>query len=132
MIKVSNLFKDIYENFNVFVQNEKMKQLSRKELLLMIILSIDSFSEDNPVVLENWKAFKTEMQLIHDCLPNLAGNDEVVITDEDLILLGSETGDKFIDVTQITDMEDGKLPSPLSETEALIKRRNIGIEIIIK
>jgi hypothetical protein len=42
-ITVSKEFLEIYKNFNVYSQVESLKKLSRKELLLMLILGVDSF-----------------------------------------------------------------------------------------
>jgi|GEM_PF-4331584 len=133
-IVVSNLFIDIYKNFNVYKQVNKMKKLSRKELLLLLILSSESFDESNAIVIENYKEFKKELQILYDSLPDNLDDDKLVI-DRDfinlLILLGDETGDKYIDTSKIVDSVGNKLPKPLSEKEALIKRREIEIENII-
>ena len=133
-IVVSNLFIDIYKNFNVYKQVNKMKKLSRKELLLLLILSSESFDESNAIVIENYKEFKKELQILYDSLPDNLDDDKLVI-DRDfinlLILLGDETGDKYNDTSKIVDSVGNKLPKPLSEKEALIKRREIEIENII-
>ena len=63
-------------------------------------------------------------------MPDNLDDDKLVI-DRDfinlLILLGDETGDKYIDTSKIVDSVGNKLPKPLSEKEALIKRREIEI-----
>ncbi len=61
MIIVSSLFEDIYQNFNVTKQIDKMKVLPRKELLLLLILASDSFSEESPIAIENFSGFKEEL-----------------------------------------------------------------------
>lgn len=129
-ITISDKFLDIYKNFNVCNQSENMKQLSRKELILLLVLATDSFDEDSVVVTENYKAFKTELQIVCDSLPDLS-DEEVEIADPDILLLGKESGDKYIDTSKIVDRNGNKLPKPLSEEEALIKRREIGINTII-
>lgn len=128
--EVSDLFIDIYQNFNVVDQKEKMKQLSRKELLLILILSTDSYDDDDPIVMKNYEIFGNELQIIHDSLPSLS-NDEMLDADIDMVELGKETGDIFIDVQCLVDAKGKKLPPPLSDEEAIIKRREIGIGQII-
>ena len=85
-IVVSNLFIDIYKNFNVYKQVNKMKKLSRKELLLLLILSSESFDESNAIVIENYKEFKKELQILYDSLPDNLDDDKLVI-DRDFINL---------------------------------------------
>lgn len=128
--EVSDLFIDIYQNFNVISQVEKMRQLSRKELLLLLVLSTDSYNDDDPVVMKNFEKFGPELQIIYDCLPDLSG-DDFEIADTDMIELGKETGDKFIKVQNLINSKGEKIPPPLSDEEALIKRREIGIDEII-
>ncbi len=124
-ITVSNRFVEIYKLFNVIKQVDQIKTLSRKELMLLIVLSLDSFSEDNPVVIENLCEFKTEMELIYD----LQQDKECV--DIDLLSLVSESDEKYIDTSKVIDMAGDSLPSPLTEDEALHMRRDIGISNII-
>ncbi len=129
-IVISDMFLDIYKNFNVCNQSDKIKQLSRKEILLLLILASDSFLEESTIVIDNFRDFKNELQIIHDSLPDIS-DDKMEITDVDIISLGDQTGDKFVDTTKIVDIQGNKLPKPLSEEEALIKRREIGINTII-
>jgi hypothetical protein len=124
-ITVSDNFVETYKMFNVIKQTEKLNQLSRKELMLMLVLSIDSFSEENPAVLENFKEFKNELELVFDL------QQDKECTDEDLLQLGKDTDEKYIDTSKIRDKSDQELPSPLSDTEALQMRRDIGINNII-
>jgi hypothetical protein len=124
-ITVSDNFVETYKMFNVIKQTEKLNQLSRKELMLMLVLSIDSFSEENPAVLENFKEFKNELELVFDL------QQDKECTDEDLLQLGKDTDEKYIDTSKIRDKSDQELPSPLSDAEALQMRRDIGINNII-
>jgi hypothetical protein len=124
-ITVSDNFVEIYKMFNVNRQTEKMKKLSRKELMLMLVLAIDSFSEENPAVIENFRDFKTEMELIY----GLQQDQEC--QDVDLLSLGNETDEKYIDTSKIIDFRGEELPAPLSEEQALQVRRDIGISNII-
>lgn len=111
--------------FNVIKQVDLIKSLSRKELMLLLVLSIDSFSEDNSVVIENVREFKSEIELIFD----LQSDKECV--DSDLLALGYDTDEKYIDTSKIRDARGNALPSPLTEDEALHMRRDIGISNII-
>lgn len=125
-ITVSNKFVEIYKMFNVVKQTESLSQLSRKELMLMLVLSIDSFSEENPAVIENFKDFKSELELIFDL------QQDKECTDEDLLSLGKETDEKYIDTSKIRDVHGDELPKPLTEEEALQMRRDISITNIMK
>lgn len=124
-MKVSNDFVEIYKKFNVVNQVEKMKSLSRKELLLLLVLGVDSFDENSLAAIDNYREFKTELESIF-----AIQNDEEP-TDTDLIDLIALTSDKKIDTSVIVDENGGKLPNPLSEAEAMILRREIGIDTII-
>jgi hypothetical protein len=124
-ITVSDNFVETYKMFNVIKQTEKLNQLSRKELMLILLLSIDSFSEENPAVLENLKEFKNELELIFDL------QDDKECTDEDLLQLGKDTDEKHIDTSKIRDIKGEELPTALTDSEALQMRRDIGINNII-
>jgi hypothetical protein len=130
-LTVSDLFKEIYLNFNVTKQSEKIKNLTRKELLLLLILSIDNFNEENPIVIENFSEFTKELELIYNSLPDLDEDVVVTTTDPDLLDLISLTGDKYINVSKLVDTFGQKLPEPLTDEEAKIKRREIGIENLL-
>lgn len=125
-IQVSDTFVDIYKMFNVTGQTEKMSLLSRKELMLLLVLAVDSFSEENPAVMKNFKNYKTEMELIYDL------QQDKECTDVDLLTLGKETDEKYIDTSKIRDSSGNELPSPLSEEQALQMRRDINISDIIE
>jgi len=124
-ITVTEDFVEIFKLFNVTTQSEKLKKLSRRELMLMLILAIDSFWEENPAVIENFKSFKSEMELIFDL------QQDKECTDEDLLALAKDTDEKYIDTSKIRDSKGEDLPSPVSEEEALQVRRDIGISNII-
>lgn len=125
-IIVSDEFVEIYKKFNVVKQTQELKKLSRKELFLILIVAIDSFSEENNSVIENFRDWGSELQMIGDYL------EDRICLDKTLIALGDETGEKYIDISSIRDRSGNKLPNPLSEEEALHMRRDIGINIIIE
>lgn len=70
-IIVSDKFVDIFSNFNVVSQVEKMQELSQKELYLLLTLCLDKFlslnnEQDDPVVKFNLIPFKQEIMAIFD------------------------------------------------------------------
>jgi hypothetical protein len=123
-IKVSTEFIEAYQLFNVNSQVDKIDQLSRKERLLLFTLAIDSYSEDSAVAIENFRPYKEDLDLIY-----ALQNDDTV-TDADLLYLSDATGEKYIDTSNIIDQDGNKLPSPTTEEEARIKRRDLGISQI--
>lgn len=127
---VSDLFIDIYSNIIVCDQREQMKQLSRKELMLLLTLSIDKYDDSNPVLVRNYSDFKDELIIIFNSLPDMS-NESIEVTDVDLIKLADETGDKYIDVSVIIDSIGNKLPNPITDQEAIVLRRQININNII-
>ena len=121
-LKVSDLFVEIYTNLNVCAQLENMKNLSKKELYLLLILALDKHSEDDPVVLHNlfpWKDTALEIFNIQD-------DKETDIIE--LIELVEETGDKYIDSKIIVDSKGNKLKEPLSKEEVRDAKINITIK----
>ena len=122
--KVSDLFIDIYQNFNVTNQSERMLMLSRKELILLLILTIDDFSVKNEIVMSNY----TDEELV---LLIYKMADEQEVNDPDILDLVSEFG-SYINVNDLRDKNDNPLPNALSEEEATIKRREIHINKILK
>ena len=124
-ITVSDNFVEIYKMFNVIKQTENLNKLSRKELMLMLVLAIDSFSDENPAVIENFKEFKPELELIFDL------QQDKECTDSDLLQLAKDTDEKYIDTSKIRDNSDQDLPVALTDAEALQMRRDIGINNII-
>ena len=118
-ITVSDLFTDIYKNFNVVTQVDKMKRLSKKELYLLITLCLDKHSVEDPVVKYNIAEFKDEAMKIFDV------QDDKVSDDIDILLLIEESGDKYIETDNIVDTNGDKLPDPLSKSEVRDAKINI-------
>lgn len=118
-IQVSNEFVDIYTNFNVVTQVEKMKQLTKRELYLMLTVCLDKFSDEDPVVKYNLLPFKKEIMSIFDV------QDDKDATDPILIDLISESGDKYIETDNIVYNDDQKLPDPLTKDEVRDAKINI-------
>lgn len=118
-IVVSDLFVDIYTNFNVFSQVEKMKTLTKKELYLLIILALDKQDDNDPVVLHNFLPFES----IGDDIFEIQEDKEIV--NDDLKLLIEETGDKYITTKNVIDSKGNRLPEPLSKIEVRDAKINI-------
>ncbi len=119
-IKVSNDFVNIYRNFNVKDVSDEMKKLSQKELYLLLTLCLDKHSDDNSTVLHNFQSFKDEVMKIYDI------QDDKDPTDETLVKLIEETGDKYIETDDIIDEMGNKLPEPYTKEEV----RDIKIDLI--
>jgi hypothetical protein len=118
-IHVSNEFVDIFSNFNVLTQVEKMKQLTKRELYLMLTVCLDKFSDEDPVVKHNLLPFKEEIMNIFDVQDDKEAKDSVLI---DLI---SESGDKYIETDYIVYNNDQKLPDPLTKDQVRDAKINI-------
>ena len=110
-IVVSDLFKEIYLNFNVSVQIENMKNLDKRELYLFLTYALDKHSDEDPVVLHNFQPFKDEVMEIYDI------QDDKEATNDILLALIEETGDKYIETDDLVDSDGNKLREPLSKTE---------------
>lgn len=110
-IAVSDEFIDIYKNFNVSSQIDKMKSLSKRELYLLLVLCLDFHSDEDPVCINNYKTFKDEIIEINDI------QDDKETSNPILKSLIEETGDKYIDIDNLVDMLENKLPEPLEKGE---------------
>ena len=118
-INVSKDFVDIYTNFNVVTQVEKMKQLTKRELYLLLTVCLDKFSDEDPVVKYNLLPFKEEIMSIFDI------QDDKDTTDPILIDLITESGDKYIETDYIVYNDDQKLPDPLTKDQVRDAKINI-------
>jgi hypothetical protein len=119
---VSDEFINIYKNFNVIDQIENMKKLSRKELFLLLIFSLDKHSDEDPVVIHNLQPFKEECMLIFDL------QDDKEVDNEYIKELVELTYDKYIDTDILRDTNGDKLPEPLTKEEV----RDAKIDIVNK
>lgn len=117
---VSNEFIDIYKNFNVSSQIDKMKSLSKRELYLLLIVCLDYHSDEDPVCLNNYTQFISEINEIYDL------QDDKETKNVYLKELVDQTGDKYIDVDILVDIDGNKLPDPLEKGEVRdVKINNI-------
>ncbi len=119
IIKVSPLFIEIYQNFNVIEQTEKMKSLTKKELYLLLTVCLDKFSDTDKTVKQNFLPFKKEVMDIFDV------QDDKDTTIVELLELIEETGDKYIETDHIQDESGNLLPDPLTKEEVRDKRIDI-------
>ena len=119
MIKVSDELKNIYKNLNVLNQVDKIKKLSKRELYLLLMLGLDKFSEDDPVVKFNLSSFSQELLEIFDV------QDDKEVNSDILKSLIDETGDRYIETDYIVDMDGNKLPEPLSKDEVRDAKINL-------
>lgn len=116
---VSEQFVDIFKNFNVVTQVEEMKKLSKRELYLLLTVCLDKFSDEDPVVNFNFQPFKEEVMEIFDV------QDDKDSTNQTLLDLISESGDKYIETDYIVDNKGEKLPDPLTKEEVRDAKINI-------
>lgn len=120
-LQVSDLFVEIYTNLNVCSQLENMEKLSKKELYLLLIISLDKHNDEDPVVLHNLLPWKdTALQIFE-----LQDDKETDILE--LKELVEETGDKYIDVTILVDVNGNSLRVPLTKEEVRDAKINITI-----
>src|ERR1035437_4846006 len=99
---VSDLFVDIYRNFNVVTQVDRMRQLSKKELFLLLTLCLDKHMDEDPVVMFNFKEFKSESTILYEV------QDDKISEDADILELIKESGDKYIETDNIVDSKGSK------------------------
>ena len=116
---VSDEFFEIFKNFNVVTQVEEMKKLSKRELYLLLTVCLDKFSDEDPVVNFNFQPFKEQVMEIFDV------QDDKDSTNQTLLDLISESGDKYIETDYIVDNKGEKLPEPLTKEEVRDAKINI-------
>jgi len=116
---VSDEFIEIYRNFNVCDQIDKVKKLSDKERYLLIILCLDKHDEANPIVLYNFKPFKDEIKEIYEVQDNKETKNNILL---DLI---SESNHKHIESDCIVDTNGDKVPDPFDKNEVRDKKIDI-------
>ncbi len=108
---VSDLFIDIYINFNVSSQDEKMKKLSKSEIYLLIALCSDRHDDNDSICIDNFKNYISELNEILDLC------EDKETSNIHLINLIKNTDDKYIDTDILVDKNGNKIPDPLSKNE---------------
>ena len=119
LIVVSDLFIDIYKNFNVVDQIDKIKELSQKEIYLLLLLCLDKFSDKDPVAVFNFKPFKEECKEIFNIQDDKESSNQILI---DLV---EESGDKYIETDFICSKTGDKMPDPLTREEVRDAKINL-------
>lgn len=105
-IKVSQKFIEIYRNFNVSDQREKMNELSKEELYLLLDSCIDLHDEDDTTVTLNFSPFYNELKEIL----KIQSGEEVDNTDYRLSSdRVSESGEKLPSIYTRDEVRDLKL-----------------------
>ncbi len=117
-VAVSDEFVKIYKNFNVVNQVEEMKKLSKRELYLLLTLSLDKFSEEDPVAKLNSGSFRQELLEIFDVQDEKESCS--LLSD-----IAEETGDKYIETDYIVDSKGNKLPEPLTKEQVRDAKINL-------
>jgi len=115
-ILVSDEFVEIFENLNVFDQYDNMMKLNKRDLYLLLTLSLDKYPFDDTISVYNFKKFEKEVMEIFDIF------DDKETTNIDLIKLIEETGDKYIETDNIVDKNGNKMRDPLDKIEVRNKR----------
>lgn len=64
-IFVSSLFIEIFKNFNVSEQKDKMKELDVDELYYLLICCFDKHDPDDVIVMQNYSFFEDEIDDIY-------------------------------------------------------------------
>jgi Fe-S-cluster formation regulator IscX/YfhJ len=118
-IVVSDLYKEIYMNFNVSSQVENMKNLDKRELYLLLTFALDKHSDEDPVVVHNFQTFKDEVMEIYDIQDDKETNNKVLLS------LIEETGDKYIETDNVVDSEGNKLREPYNKQEVREAKINL-------
>jgi len=115
---VSELFIDIYKNFNVIDQTERLSLLTEKESYILLNLIIERHSEEDPQVVKN---LSTSVEKIN----NLKSLFEIGETrDEVLNSLSTKYG-RYLNIS-LQDSNSQELPEPYTREEVReLKLNNI-------
>ena len=111
---VSDLFVDIYTNLNVCSQIEKMNQLDKEELYLLLILALDKHSDEDPSVVLNLMPFEEIAMNIYD---QISPEDGKETTDPYILSLIEKTGSDTVDTSVLVDSKGNELRDPLNKAE---------------
>lgn len=118
-LKVSNEFVDIFKNFNVVNKVQEMKQLSKKELYLLLTVCLDKHDDEQPTVVYNFQPFKDEVMELFEIQDDKETENPILRT------LIEESGDKYIETDNIVDELGNKLPDPLTKEQVRDEKINI-------
>lgn len=123
-IIVTDKFMEIYQNFNVVPQIEKMLELSRDELLLLLIVTFRTYNYTD-VVMKTFKYFEVELNYIDSVMFDSKITDPGKLKMREIIL------EKYLDIDSIYDSNENPLPRSTSEEEAINIRRSLNLNNIL-
>ena len=63
---VSNNFVEIFKHFNVSDKTKEMRELSKRELYLLLTVCLDKHDDELPIVNYNFLPFRDEVMEIND------------------------------------------------------------------
>jgi hypothetical protein len=123
-IIVTDKFMEIYQNFNVVPQIEKMLELSRDELLLLLIVTFRTYNYTD-VVMKTFKYFEVELNYIDSVMFDSKITDPGKLKMREIIL------ERYLDIDRIYDSNENPLPRATSEEEAINIRRSLNLNNIL-
>lgn len=128
---VSDLFFSIYENFTIRDVSEKMKQLSKDELYLLLIVLTDNADLTGMFTIHNnLTPFKSELINIREVSQHSEISDKEAYDIINKYISGRVDGYTIV-FEQIKNQNGDKLKPPPSEKEAVVIRRDLTINEII-
>lgn len=123
-IIVTDKFMEIYQNFNVVPQIEKMLELSRDELLLLLIVTFRTYNYTD-VVMKTFKYFEVELNYIDSVMFDSKITDPGKLKMREIIL------ERYLDIDRIYDSNENPLPRATLEEEAINIRRSLNLNNIL-
>jgi Fe-S-cluster formation regulator IscX/YfhJ len=95
----------------VTLQEEVIRNLSEKEIYLLLTFALDKHSDEDPVVIANFLPFRKEVMEIYKV------QDDCETLNETLLMLIEETNDKYIDTDCIVDSKGESIRNPYDKQE---------------
>ena len=125
-VVVSDLFFDVYKNFNIYDQSERMKSLTEIELYL-ILSCVCEKHEDDSIVIESLSNFEKELSNFIDFEKSGQTDVEPLISISNMFksVIDSQFGGVIY--SKIVDKDGNKLPDPYKKDEA----RDIKMSILM-
>lgn len=115
---IKDEIKNIFINFNVSNQTEEMKNLNEKELYILLNACIESHSDEDPQVLQN---FQSHIEMCK----NLRKLFDTGSSDNETLLELSKQYGPFLSIP-LQDKDGNDLPQPLTRNEVReLKLNNI-------
>ena len=118
-IIVSRKVIDIFLTFDKMVRVDDIKELSEKELYILLLMAIDSFSDTDKYVVHNITPFEEEVVQIFNIQNGLAPNNET------LLEMVEESGSFFISTDSFVDEDGDRIPDLLNKSS--VRKHKIKI-----